>query len=797
METLTAYDPPHPHAHPHSQGFAPPPPESQQPLAPPPVLASALDPLSRSPTTPSSTSTKAADGKRERKQSSKMFRCSGFGDCQMTFTRSEHLARHVRKHTGERPFKCHCGRTFSRLDNVRQHASTVHADLVAENAQCIADLVSLHSTLSASTIQKQRDAGMVVQDAEKEAAKARRKAEAALRPRKSAANPARKKGTAAEKKAKEQAEAAEAQERRRKDEEETGQPADQLSQSQSLSQQPSDEHDADLVKTEDAPYPITPDPGPALTIPTAYASPYSNNQAYPPPSAPVAPQPTTMPYPSYGQPPPSSNYAGPSYGMYGQPPSGMEQMYGYPPAPVPSHQPPSPSVPPAAYYPPQQSQQSPQMNQPENPGPRDHHRGSSSSHLNPSLQPDPSYPPQSHLGYSQSSAYPPDHNKVSLPSISALLPGPFSRNDAEGSNPNNLVDSQPQQPSHQGQPPPVDPQAAYYASLNSQNVNRSPYGYPPQMEYAQQQQQQQQQQQAQQQQQVQAQQQHQFAMSQQAMYPPYDPYGRQPSVGAQSERGDVPPSLSNGSSSTASSSFPSESPSSNQYHDQLSQPPPPGHYNHHPYQSPYPSHPYFNPPPPPMYGGPPPPGYPMSYHQPTNQQYSTMPPNYAGAPNYAVPPKYGYSSLQSPFHSPAQVHLQQQQPSREENAPRSAPIYAPPNHSHSLSHSHSREHSSRSSMPSPATHWAPPPPSFGPPPGVDHSPAGSNGMFSGPTSMPSKREREEEDAYAQQVAHKRRAMYDDQQQEPPQQHPHHHQHPQQHHPQHHQPLHHLASAVGR
>lgn len=33
-----------------------------------------------------------------------------------------------RKHTGERPFECHCGRRFSRLDNLRQHAQTVHVN---------------------------------------------------------------------------------------------------------------------------------------------------------------------------------------------------------------------------------------------------------------------------------------------------------------------------------------------------------------------------------------------------------------------------------------------------------------------------------------------------------------------------------------------------------------------------------------------------------------------------------------------------------------------------------------------
>jgi hypothetical protein len=34
----------------------------------------------------------------------------------------------LRKHTGERPFQCHCSRRFSRLDNLRQHAQTVHVN---------------------------------------------------------------------------------------------------------------------------------------------------------------------------------------------------------------------------------------------------------------------------------------------------------------------------------------------------------------------------------------------------------------------------------------------------------------------------------------------------------------------------------------------------------------------------------------------------------------------------------------------------------------------------------------------
>lgn len=38
------------------------------------------------------------------------------------------LTGNGRKHTGERPFQCHCSRRFSRLDNLRQHAQTVHVN---------------------------------------------------------------------------------------------------------------------------------------------------------------------------------------------------------------------------------------------------------------------------------------------------------------------------------------------------------------------------------------------------------------------------------------------------------------------------------------------------------------------------------------------------------------------------------------------------------------------------------------------------------------------------------------------
>ncbi|KAB5595219.1 Biofilm and cell wall regulator 1 [Ceratobasidium theobromae] len=88
---------------------------------------------------------------RTRAAPSKTFVCRGFGDCSMVFSRSEHLARHVRKHTGERPFACHCGKQFSRLDNLRQHAQTVHSDKVELNERMMRDLTSLHTALAASS----------------------------------------------------------------------------------------------------------------------------------------------------------------------------------------------------------------------------------------------------------------------------------------------------------------------------------------------------------------------------------------------------------------------------------------------------------------------------------------------------------------------------------------------------------------------------------------------------------------------------------------------------------------------
>ncbi|KAI9777502.1 MAG: hypothetical protein M1816_004707 [Peltula sp. TS41687] len=67
-------------------------------------------------------------GRPSKKKKGQRFFCTDYPPCKLSFTRSEHLARHIRKHTGERPFQCHCARRFSRLDNLRQHAQTVHVN---------------------------------------------------------------------------------------------------------------------------------------------------------------------------------------------------------------------------------------------------------------------------------------------------------------------------------------------------------------------------------------------------------------------------------------------------------------------------------------------------------------------------------------------------------------------------------------------------------------------------------------------------------------------------------------------
>ncbi|EGG09177.1 uncharacterized protein MELLADRAFT_61433 [Melampsora larici-populina 98AG31] len=65
----------------------------------------------------------------------KIFECKLDPNCFQKFNRAEHLARHERKHTKEKPFKCHCPKAFSRLDNWRQHKQAAHKLTPVANAE--------------------------------------------------------------------------------------------------------------------------------------------------------------------------------------------------------------------------------------------------------------------------------------------------------------------------------------------------------------------------------------------------------------------------------------------------------------------------------------------------------------------------------------------------------------------------------------------------------------------------------------------------------------------------------------
>lgn len=385
-----------------------------------------------------------------------------------------------RKHTGERPFKCHCGREFSRLDNVRQHAATVHAEQAERNAQTIADLVALHNQLSVSTQLRQKEAGMILQDSLGPEKGSRRRGDGEAKPKKPSA---KKKQTAAERKAREQAEAAEqAIERQRAVDQEAAVAA---------AQQRSPQGQASLG----APHQQSALPHQLQASP--YASLYGSVARPPQAAAGLGGS-----YPPYGAPSPYAAAAPPALGAYQQNAYAhySSQLAGHPVygtaiAPPPPH---NVSYLPqsmdmyaaAASYAPPTSTSSQSTHAFAPPPPPSPHAQSAVTATDPhhpheQLQQSSSgrYGPAGHVAYPpastphQSDAGELTPNKISLPSISALLPSPFANGQQS-------VQQQPQpQPQQQhrdagaqiGPPGGLDgQQQSYYPAMGATSQGRAP-----------------------------------------------------------------------------------------------------------------------------------------------------------------------------------------------------------------------------------------------------------------------------------------------------------------------------------